>query len=233
MTSAVVLLALALLPALGACAPFQGAASSGAEGGGAEVPSGTPSPTLTSAGTAGTFLATGACAQSDPLGSYREVACSNPNAIAQVTIRFHGLLPDASPSADASSPAVASSPAALPDTRATSTAATVRAGNRCPETTDFVLTVSSGRAPGYACMRKREGPHPGDPGAGGGPRTIVGDCVYLAGAGQVKETACDGSSRNEPGYRVDSIAPDRAGCPRGTALFVGVGQAGIGCARRL
>ncbi|MDF9813350.1 hypothetical protein [Streptomyces sp. SPB162] len=212
--SAAVVLALAVLTALGACAPFQGAA-----GGGAGVGSVDPSPAPAPIGAEGTFLAEGACAQSDPLDSYREVACSDPYAIARVTVRFHGLPPDASTPS--------------PATRATSTALTVRAGSGCPETTDFVLTVSSGRSPGYACMRKLDDPHPGDPGAGGGPRTIVGDCVYATGAGRVKETACDGSSRNKPGYQVGSIAPDRARCPQGTALFVSVGPAGIGCARRL
>lgn len=209
--SAAVLSALALLTALGACSPFHGAA-----GGGAKPGSATTSPALTPSATDAAFLAEGACAQSDPLGSYREVKCSDPSAIAQVTVRFYGLLTDASssPSDGSSSPAV-------------------RAGNRCPETTDFVLSVPSGRSPGYACMRKRDGPHPGDPGAGGGPRTIVGDCVYTAGTGQVKETACDHSSRNKPQYRVDWIARDRAHCPPGTALFVSVGPAGIGCARRL
>lgn len=211
--SAAVVLALALLTALGACAPFRGA------GGGADAGSADPAPTPALMGTGGTFLAAGACAQSDPLGTYREVACSDPSALARVTVRFHGLLPDAS------------SPS--PAGRATATAPAVRVGSSCPETTDFVLTVSSGRSPGHACMRKLDGPHPGDPGAGGGPRTIVGDCVYTAGAGQVKETACDGSSRNKPGYRVDSIASDRARCPRETALFVSVGPAGTGCARRL
>ncbi|MCM2419475.1 hypothetical protein [Streptomyces sp. RKAG293] len=215
--SAAVVFALALLTALAACTPFRGTA-----GGGSGAGSAAPSPALTPAGTDTAFLAEGACAQSDPLGSYREVACSDPNAIAEVTVRFYGPLPDAS------------SPAAAPTAaQGTSTVPTVRAGDRCPETTDFVLSVPSGRSPGYACMRKRDGPHPGDPGAGGGPRTIVGDCVYTAGAGQVKETACDRSSRNKPGYRVDVIAPDRAQCPPGTALFVSVGPAGVGCARRL
>lgn len=205
--SAAVVLALAVLTALGACAPTQEVA-----GGAAGVGSADSAP----APGGGTFLAEGACAQSDPLDSYREVACSDPYAIARVTVRFRGLPPDASPGA-----------------RAMSTPPTVRAGNGCPETTDFVLTVSSGRSPGYACMRKLDGPHPGDPGAGGGPRTIVGDCVYSAAAGQVKETPCDGSSRNKPGYRVDAITSERARCPRGTSLFVSVGPAGTGCARRL
>src|SRR5690242_16184471 len=73
-TSAAVLSALTALIALGACAPFQGAA-----GGGARAGSASPAAT----GTGGTFLAEGACAQSDPLDSYVEVACSDPYAIAQ------------------------------------------------------------------------------------------------------------------------------------------------------
>jgi hypothetical protein len=31
---------------------------------------------------------------------------------------------------------------------------------------------------GYACLRDLEPPHPGDPGGGGGPRGIPGDCLY-------------------------------------------------------
>ncbi|MDJ0340042.1 hypothetical protein QMK19_06425 [Streptomyces sp. H10-C2] len=196
---------LAVLAVLAACTTGQGPAGSGSWQG-----SVTPSPTLTAAATGAAFLAEGACAQSDPLGSYREVACADPSAIARVLARFYGPLPD-SPSP----------------------AATARAGNRCPETTDLVLSIPSGRSQGYACMRELGSPHPGDPGAGGGPRTIVGDCVYATGKGEVKETSCDNSTRNKAQYLVVSITRDRALCPPGTALFVNVGPAGVGCARRL
>ncbi|MCZ9346123.1 hypothetical protein NGM37_51245, partial [Streptomyces sp. TRM76130] len=55
---------------------------------------------------------------------------------------------------------------------------------------------------GYACMRNLQPPHPGDPGSGGGPRTIVGDCVYEAGDGQVRETPCAGTGERAPQYKV-------------------------------
>lgn len=156
------------------------------------------------------FLAKSECAAADPVGAYREVDCSDPAANARVTLRLYGLLPP-SPT-----------PSALS-----------RAGDRCAENTDFVLTVSAGRPQGYACMRNLGSPHPGDPGSGGGPRTITGDCVYTARAGQVRETACDGTRKNKPQYRITAIAQKRSGCPAGTALFVSLGPAGVGCARRL
>ncbi|GAA0614416.1 hypothetical protein [Streptomyces crystallinus] len=104
----------------------------------------------------------------------------------------------------------------------------------CPLDTDFVLYIGGG-ASGYACMRNLEAPHPGDPGMGGGPFTVVGDCVYHAGAEQVKETPCDGSGANAPEYRVTSAVSRRVDCPASTALYVELpgGSAGVGCARRL
>ncbi len=122
---------------------------------------------------------------------------------------------------------------------------TVRDGPPCPGTTDFVLHISAqnrasdedgdGAVPqGYACMRNLTPPHPGDPGGGGGPRTIVGDCVYGSGDGQVRETACDGEGGHEPGYRVTRIVDRRSQCPASTALYVDVGgEKPVGCARRL
>ncbi|MFG2477259.1 hypothetical protein [Streptomyces fagopyri] len=120
---------------------------------------------------------------------------------------------------------------------------TVAGGPPCPPTTDFVLHIgatrpaSDGRGDdavpqGYACMRKLEAPHPGDPGGGGGPRTIVGDCVYSAGDGQVRETACDGKGGRPPEYRVTSAVVDRSGCPSATTLYVQLGGGRpVGCAR--
>ncbi|MFI1102584.1 hypothetical protein [Streptomyces melanogenes] len=105
----------------------------------------------------------------------------------------------------------------------------------CPLDTDFVLYIGGEGAAGYACMRNLEAPHPGDPGMGGGPFTVVGDCVYRAGAGQVKEAPCDGSGADAPEFRVTSSVPRRADCPASTALYVelpGSGE-GVGCARRV
>lgn len=109
-------------------------------------------------------------------------------------------------------------------------------GPACPATTDFVLHVSATGTVrrGYACMRNLESPHPGDPGGGGGPRTIVGDCVYGTGKGEVRETACDGSGEHAPQYEVTSAVARRAQCPPSTALYVQLGgTTPVGCARRL
>ncbi|MEU6510813.1 MULTISPECIES: hypothetical protein [unclassified Streptomyces] len=104
-------------------------------------------------------------------------------------------------------------------------------GPLCPATTDFVLHIG---AQGYACMRNLEPPHPGDPGGGGGPRTIPGDCVYASGAGQVRETPCDGSGTHRPQYRITRAAATRAECPASTALYVQLGGSNpVGCARRV
>lgn len=115
-------------------------------------------------------------------------------------------------------------------------------GPPCPVTTDFVLHISESHpapdgkadrtAPqGYACMRNLEPPHPGDPGGGGGPHTIVGDCVYGAGKGEVRETACDGKGRHAPQYKVASAVARRSQCPPSTALYVELGGARpVGCA---
>ncbi|MEU1869519.1 hypothetical protein [Streptomyces sp. NPDC019793] len=118
-------------------------------------------------------------------------------------------------------------------------------GPPCPATTDFVLHISErrpsadedgdGTVPrGYACMRTLRPPHPGDPGAGGGPRTIVGDCVREIGGGRVREAACDGGGENGSGPRfevVEAVA-DRADCPASTGLYVRLGgERPVGCAR--
>ncbi|MFH8288650.1 hypothetical protein [Streptomyces sp. NPDC018059] len=123
----------------------------------------------------------------------------------------------------------------------------VRAGQRpsCPARTDFVLHISEsgpvvdedgdGTVPrGHACMRNLEPPHPGDPGEGGGPRTVVGDCVYGAGRGEVRETACDGSGKRRPEYRVTAAVRSRAACGASTALYVTLGGTRpVGCAVRV
>ena len=107
-------------------------------------------------------------------------------------------------------------------------------GPACPATTDFVLHISpAGTVPrGYACMRNLEPPHPGDQGGGGGPRTIVGDCVYGTGKGEVRETACDGKGGHAPQYKVTSAVARRPQCPASTALYVQLGGSKpVGCAR--
>ncbi|MEU5315785.1 hypothetical protein AB0G67_03485 [Streptomyces sp. NPDC021056] len=142
--------------------------------------------------------------------SFTEVPCTSERAAARVVARFDGTVGD---------------------------------GPLCPGTTDFVLHISEqspssdedgdGAVPrGYACMRNLTPPHPGDPGGGGGPRTIVGDCVYSSGDGQVRETTCDGEGGKKPEYEVTKAVTSRAKCPVSTALYVQLrGEKPVGCAR--
>ncbi|MFD4408356.1 hypothetical protein [Streptomyces sp. NPDC058476] len=155
------------------------------------------------------FLAVDECS-SFGTTSFTEVPCTSERAAARVIARYDGKVAD---------------------------------GPSCPATTDFVLHISQaapasdedgdGAVPqGYACMRKLEPPHPGDPGGGGGPRTIVGDCVYSVGRGQVRETACDGKGGKPPEYKVTSAVTARSRCPSSTALYVELGGGmPVGCAR--
>ncbi|MEV5975497.1 hypothetical protein [Streptomyces sp. NPDC052114] len=157
------------------------------------------------------FLAVDECS-SRGRAAFTEVPCTSERAAARVVARYDGA---------------------------------VRQGPVCPARTDFVLHISESRPAGdedgdgevpqgYACMRNLEPPHPGDPGRGGGPRTVVGDCVYGAGRGEVRETACDGSGRREPQYRVAAAVTDRARCPAATALYVTLGgERPVGCAVRM
>ncbi|MET9758155.1 hypothetical protein ABZ016_03720 [Streptomyces sp. NPDC006372] len=157
------------------------------------------------------FLAVGECS-SFGTTSFTEVSCTGERAAARVVARHDGA---------------------------------VRDGPRCPATTDFVLHISEqrpasdedgdGAVPrGYACMRNLQPPHPGDPGGGGGPRTVVGDCVYGSGDGQVRETACDGEGEHEPEYEVTRAVATRADCPASTVLYVRLGgDRPVGCARPL
>ncbi|WP_369169538.1 hypothetical protein AB5J49_17360 [Streptomyces sp. R28] len=142
--------------------------------------------------------------------SFTEVSCTSERAAARVVARHDGKAGD---------------------------------GPLCPGTTDFVLHISQqsrtsdedgdGAIPqGYACMRNLTSPHPGDPGGGGGPRTIVGDCVYGSGDGQVRETSCDGNGEQKPQYKVTRSVGKRAHCPPSTALYVQLGgEKPVGCAR--
>lgn len=161
-----------------------------------------------SSGYGAVFLAVDECSSFGST-SFTEVPCTSERAAARVIARYDG---------------------------------DVSEGPACPATTDFVLHISAqgssgaggdGAVPkGYACMRNLEPPHPGDPGGGGGPRTIVGDCVYGSGSGQVRETACDGSGRRKPQYKVTKATTRRASCPASTALYVQLGGTDpVGCAR--
>ncbi|MEV7015611.1 hypothetical protein [Streptomyces sp. NPDC093991] len=154
------------------------------------------------------FLDVGECS-SFGRTSFTEVSCAGERAAARVAARHDG---------------------------------TTRDGPLCPPTTDFVLHISErrpaadedgdGMVPrGYACMRSLRPPHPGDPGGGGGPRTVVGDCLHSLGGGRVRETACDGSGPREPEFKVTKAVDARSGCPASTALYVRLGGAlPVGCA---
>ncbi|HET6360112.1 hypothetical protein [Streptomyces sp.] len=171
-----------------------------------KVESATPTPS----GYGPVFLGPGDCASRGR--DFREVPCTSEKASARVTARNEGRL---------------------------------SAGPACPAATDFVLHISESRlstdedgdgdvGQGYACMRNLEPPHPGDPGGGGGPHTVVGDCVFSASAGQMKETACDGSGTRAPEFTVASSVERRAQCPPSTALYVRLeGDKPVGCARRV
>ncbi|MFF5155631.1 hypothetical protein ACFY3N_05065 [Streptomyces sp. NPDC000348] len=184
----------------------------GAPGGAGEDgrPAGSRTPTAAPpSGYGAVFLAVDECS-SFGRADFTEVSCGSERAAARVVARHEG---------------------------------TVRDGPRCPATTDFVLHISEqrpsldedgdGRVPrGYACMRHLQPPHPGDPGGGGGPRTIVGDCVYDLGGGEVRETACDGSGERAPEFEVTKAVDARSKCPASTALYVRLGGTSpVGCAR--
>ncbi|MER7563524.1 hypothetical protein ACGFWE_14410 [Streptomyces sp. NPDC048523] len=167
-----------------------------------------PSATRTS-GFGAVFLAVDECSSFGKT-TFTEVPCTGERAAARVVARHDGTTADGPP---------------------------------CPATTDFVLHISEqsrisdedgdGAVPqGYACMRNLQPPHPGDPGGGGGPRTIVGDCVYGSGSGQVRETACDGRGVRKPQYKVVKAVTERGRCPLSTALYVQLGgPQPVGCAR--
>jgi hypothetical protein len=209
LSTGVVYVLLALLAAL-----LTGCTQSAA-GGESDEKTGTTasvSPSATRAsGFGAVFLAVDECS-SFGKASFTEVPCTSERAAARVVARHDG---------------------------------TPSGGPPCPATTDFVLHISEqsqisdedgdGAVPqGYACMRNLQPPHPGDPGGGGGPRTIVGDCVYGSGSGQVRETACDGKGAKKPQYKVVKAVAERSRCPLSTALYVQLGGAQpVGCARPL
>ncbi|RFU86681.1 hypothetical protein DY218_11140 [Streptomyces triticagri] len=184
-----------------------------------------PSPSAaTPTGHGKVFLDVGECSTAGK--DFREISCRSERAEAKVTARHRGRESD---------------------------------GPLCPARTDFVLHVTENRPAvdedgdgsvprGYACMRHLQAPHPGDPGGGGGPRTIVGDCVYRSKAGEVRETPCAGRTlrpdarrdhadgkdvpANAPEFRVGSAVAERAQCPPSTVLYVRLrGPEPVGCAQ--
>ncbi|MEV5592633.1 hypothetical protein [Streptomyces sp. NPDC052496] len=194
-----------LLVALPACQRESGSSGNGSPAGGnGGATTASPSPSAT-------FLAPGTCSTRGRT-VFHQVSCRSEKAAALVLARYDG------PRAQ---------------------------GPLCPERTDFVLHISEhrpdsdengdGAVPqGYACMRNLEAPHPGDPGGGGGPRTVVGDCVRSSRPGEVKETACGRTGINAPEFIIAAAVRARSACPAGTDLYVQLGGgAPVGCARRL
>jgi hypothetical protein len=93
----------------------------------------------------------------------------------------------------------------------------------CPDDTDAALLIRTiaGSAGQVVCVRFLTGPHPGDPGGGGG-KVVVGDCVVVGSSegarprnDRVYEAPCA-----EDGWfgQVAATAPDAAGCPAGNTL---------------
>ncbi|MGW3726983.1 hypothetical protein [Streptomyces sp. NPDC000851] len=192
---------------MGCQAPANGGSEDDPPGAGGTVSASAMRPS----GFGAVFLAVDECS-SFGTSSFTEVSCTSERAAARVVARHDGRVSEGPP---------------------------------CPATTDFVLHISEqrpshdedgdGAVPqGYACMRKLQPPHPGDPGGGGGPRTIVGDCVYDSGGGQVRETACNGRGKQQPEYEVTEAVATRTDCPASTALYVELGgENPVGCARPL
>ncbi|KAF2779976.1 hypothetical protein [Streptomyces sp. OM5714] len=197
-------------PALTGC--HGGLPGAAGEGSGGRRPGATAtSAELLPSGYGAVFLAVGECSSSGTVG-VTEVPCDSERAAARVVAREDGRARDGPP---------------------------------CPDTTDFVLHISEHRPSGdedgdgavprgYACVRRLRPPHPGDPGGGGGPRTVVGDCVRDIGGGRVREAACDAEGTRGPRFKVVEAVAVRADCPASTALYVRLGGTRpVGCARPL
>ncbi|WP_344000606.1 hypothetical protein [Streptomyces thermocarboxydovorans] len=198
----------ALVIALTGCQSASGGGGAGKDGRLGERASASPA-TARPSGYGAVFLGVDECS-SFGRTSFTEVPCTSERAAARVVARHDG---------------------------------TMKSGPPCPGTTDFVLHISEqrpssdedgdGAVPrGYACMRNLQPPHPGDPGGGGGPRTIVGDCVYRLDDGKVRETACDGDGKHAPDFKVTKAVDARSECPASTALYIRLGgERPVGCAR--
>ncbi len=95
--------------------------------------------------------------------SFTEVPCTSEQAAARVVARFDGRVTRRARRARRPPTSCCTSASSGPPPTRTATGRSRRATPVC------------------AISRP---PHPGDPGGGGGPRTIVGDCVYSAGRGR-------------------------------------------------
>jgi hypothetical protein len=90
----------------------------------------------------------------------------------------------------------------------------------CPVGTDLLVDGEQGpvvdgdiaAVPQTWCLRNLEGPHPGDPGEGGG-ELVPRDCFAVDAAGEVSEAACDGRGRTTPERRLLAIEETVDDCP--------------------
>lgn len=161
------------------------------------------------------------------VGDYREVACADPAATGSILSR-----------SVSSTPGVA--------------AQLGRLSIACPDATDVVVELSElgppldGDSPaGYVCIRNLKAPHPGDPGNGGGPAIVVGDCVAASSGGDVQEIRCADRAKAKTRYRVvtvetvkDSpaaalVSPCAAGTDASFVLSRHGGERRVACAKRL
>jgi hypothetical protein len=117
------------------------------------------------------------------------------------------------------------------------------ADDGCPANTDeaYVIQGIAAGASQVVCARLLKGPHPGDPGEGGG-KVVTGDCVTVLSSGsqrgandKIAESAC----AQEYWAKVLATAPDAGGCTAdgtlsripltgktGTVLCLGPGDRG-------
>lgn len=168
------------------------------------IPSPTPTPTLTSIPSptpSPTFgsdaFAKGDCVGSDSLatasGGYREIPCDGPGAVAEVLLReeFDTVKADRC------------------DTAAAEADLLIHLTREDPQNHGRLLYAE-------VCLRNLADPHPGAPGAGGGPNIVKGDCLLerkTLGSGStlektVFETPCtDSGSTLQPRYKVIAVVP--------------------------
>ncbi len=94
----------------------------------------------------------------------------------------------------------------------------------CPDDTDQIFQTTGGLTAGdpLACGRNLAPPHPGDPGGGGGPKIIVGDCVWVspAGGGVLSTNVYEVPCAEKEGYFAQAVGrtTSKAGCPAATTI---------------
>ncbi|WP_133875244.1 hypothetical protein [Paractinoplanes brasiliensis] len=88
----------------------------------------------------------------------------------------------------------------------------------CPDGTDNAFQTSdmSGQYRGttaftHVCVRNLKPPHPGDPGGGGGPGLVVGDCVRVVNQQFAGEARCDGKGETKPTHKVARLTKPLCG----------------------